>query len=508
MATREELLKRKAEIEASMKAIRAGVDDHNRKVGWWDYLTGGGVNLQEFNPRINEYSGGMAYKGDRPDYYDLSSELYSINNNLHEFDQAQRKAELAESRNRALGVGLQKPASAITQEPTVDNQVMSLEELKQNIPERFVEMAETVTKPLMRPNKSQVSDDTVVPFARPTQSTTQTTTSDKTDKRVDVPVIKKNDATKKVKQTGNELPLTFGNGNYVVPSDGFTSPATHNAAPITINPVTFNGDNGGLQHAAMDMLYRQTPATFGETLAFANLMQGKKGLSGGIGAIAKTMQDIDTMNAYAAQGQVAGRVQDLVAQGYGMNEARYLALSEYGLANGLNRMAVGTTMPEYAKYADERAKREMDTLATMGGEYSSNGAFGYVPLGVEGFKPTDDGHYAARVRGQTITGIPKESFLNSVYGTVKGDGSGASNEASRIAKTYDKVWEYEKAIADANQQAEYARLGSSTGGRGLSFDERLRLEEDKHQKRMERDREKEALKGNKTGGSASISYVF
>lgn len=515
MATREELLKRKAELEASMAGIRRVADEHNSTVGWWGYLTGDGVNLQEFNPTINQYSGGMAYKGDRPDYYDLSSELYSVNNSLAKLDDEERKAQIAASRANALTTnGLHRPTQVATTplQPNseTNDQVMSFEELKQNIPQRFVDMAEQVTKPLMRP--VQTTDNTVVPFAASTTSPTQTeqeTKTDKTskaDKRVEVPTKKQ--GSQKISQTGNEQPMTFGNGNYVVPSDGFTSPAIHNATPITINPVTFDGDNGGLQHGAMDMLYRNTPATFGETLAFANLMQGKRGLSGGIGAITSTMNDIDKMNAYAAQGQVAGRVQDLLAQGYDMNEARYLALSEYGLKNGYDRMAVGVTMPEYAKYADESAKREMDTLAAMGGNYKARGALGYVPLGIDGFGATDDGHFSVRTRGQTITGIPKEAFLNGVYGAIKGDGSGSSNEATRTSKTFERVWNMEKAIADAKTAAEYARLGISTGGKGLSLDEKLIYEAAKHQHKMEQDRQKAELKGNKTGGSTSLPFVW
>lgn len=242
--------------------------------------------------------------------------------------------------------------------------------------------------------------------------------------------------------------MEFGTDYYVVPSNGFTSDTGVYGAPITIDPVNFHGDNGGLQHAAMNALYQNTPATFGQMLAFSNLMQGRRDLGGGIGAVTKTMQDLDKMNAYSAQSNVAGRVQDLLSKGYDMNEARYLALSEYGLQNGYDRMALGATMPEYAKFADERAKREMDALAASGGAYQSSGAFGYTPRGVNSFHSNGDGTMDMVVNGQKVTNVPMEYGLSGVYAAIKGDGSGASNAASRWVNEQEKAWQYGSKLSD------------------------------------------------------------
>lgn len=227
-----------------------------------------------------------------------------------------------------------------------------------------------------------------------------------------------------VSQTSNALPMTFGSGNYAIPNTGYT------AGGVYIDPVAYGQDNGGLQHADMGILHQQSPASFGQALAFANLMQGHRRLSGGIGDMTRTMQDIDKANAYQAQGLVANRVQDLMRNGYGADEARYLALTEYGLANGLDRMAVGATMPEYAKAADEQARRRLDTLAAMGGTYQARTGLGYIPLGVESIERNSDGTANAVVNGQRVTDISPEFLMSGVYGAIKGNGAGASNAAN------------------------------------------------------------------------------
>ena len=313
-----------------------------------------------------------------------------------------------------------------------------------------------------------------------------------------------------VTQTAAAQPITYGTDFYAIPSDGFTSPNTNNAAPITIDPVTMHYDNGGLQHGAMNILYQNTPATFGQTLAFANLMQGKRGLSGGISAMTATQQDIDKMNAYAAQGQVANRVQELMGSGLGMNEARYQALTEYGLANGLDRMAIGATMPEYAKYADERSKREMDAAAAAGGSYNARGAFGYTPLGVNGFSVNSDGTMNISIGGNVIKGVPTEYGLSSVYGAIKGDGSGSSNAATRFASEQDKRYKYGTDISDNSVRVEELKTGKGLSKQnGLTLEERMILETHKADEIIRREQEKNKLKsggvGN-TSGFTSFTY--
>lgn len=311
-------------------------------------------------------------------------------------------------------------------------------------------------------------------------------------------------------QVSASQPITFGTDFYAVPSDGFTSPDANYAAPITIDPVTMPYDNGGLQHGAMNILYQNTPATFGQTLAFANLMQGKRGLSGGISAMTETQQDIDKMNAYAAQGQVANRVQELMGSGLGMNEARYQALTEYGLANGLDRMAIGATMPEYVKYADERTKREMDATAAAGGSYNARGAFGYTPLGVDGFSVNSDGTMNMSIGGRVISNVPMEYGLSSVYGAIKGDGSGSSNAATRFVSEQDKRYKYGTDISDNSVKVEELRTGKGLSKQnGLTLEERMWLETHKTDEAIRREQEKNKLKtggvGN-TSGFTSFTY--
>lgn len=505
MATLEELERKKAEIEAKMASIRQPIDEHNRNLGWWEYLTGNSIRLGEYQPVAQQMALGSVPTGvgDHPEYYDLSKQLYDLNQQIGDTQSRNRKVEVAESRANALGgTGLQKKTTSTP-----------VDELQ--IPKRFADVGDNFRKGL-RPSQS-LETTNVAPTTTSATSSTATTTSTspktedpKKEKPAKViPTYKQVENVPMVEQVGNQQPLTFGTDFYAVPSNGFTSPNENYAAPITLNPVTFQTDNGGLTHAAMNVLYQNTPATFGQMLSFGNIMQGKRGLTGGINALTQTMQDIDKMNAYAAQGQVAERVQDLMSQGYDMNEARYLALTEYGLQNGYNRMAIGATMPEYAKYADARAKREMDTIAAMGGNYQSQGAFGYTPLGVQNFGSTGDGYFDATINGQQVTGIPAEYFLNGVYSTVKGgDGSGTSNSATRWANTADKRWQMEKAISDAETIADAVGIPGGNG-RGLSLEERRA----RHEQDLEYYKKKQELKnggkgGNTTGGSVSSAFVF
>lgn len=301
-----------------------------------------------------------------------------------------------------------------------------------------------------------------------------------------------------VQQVGNNPVMTFGNGNYVIPNTEYT------AGGITIDPVMYGEDNGGLQHADMNILHQTSPATFGQALAFANLMQGHRGLSGGIGDMTRTMQDIDKSNAYQAQGLVSDRVQDLIGQGYGVNEARYLALTEYGLANGLDRMAIGATMPEYAKQADEEAKRQIDMAASMGGPYTSRGAFGYNPLGIQAIETNSDGSTNIIANGQRINQVPIDYLQNGVYGAIKGDGTGAINAAKHLASGAKDYATNAAKIADIDKLAISIANGGS-GGKGLSLADRLLLAERKNALAMERDAAKQ---GAKTGVATGIAWEF
>lgn len=287
----------------------------------------------------------------------------------------------------------------------------------------------------------------------------------------------------------NYNPMNFGNGNYVIPSGDYT------ANGITVNAVTPQNDNGGLSHAAMNILHQTNPASFGQALAFANLMQGHRGLSGGIGDMTKTMQDIDKANAFQLQGQVAGRVQDLMGQGYGTNEARFIALTEAGQANGLDRMAVGTTLPEYTKYADERAKRDLETAMALGGAYEGQGAFGYTPLGIQGIMPNGNNSADVQLNNQAIRSVPTEFLNNGVYAALTGGkGSGINNSA----KYYR-----DNLLADYQAQTGTGKMGS----RGLSYEERLALEEAKAENRIKVEEAKSNLKSGGKGTATGVKFT-
>lgn len=301
-----------------------------------------------------------------------------------------------------------------------------------------------------------------------------------------------------VQQTANANPMVFGNGNYVIPNTGYA------AGGVYIDPVAYGQDNGGLQHADMGILHQQAPASFGQALAFANLMQGHRGLSGGIGDMTRTMQDIDKANAYQAQGLVANRVQDLMHNGYGADEARYMALTEYGLANGYDRMAIGATMPEYAKAADEQAKRRLDTLAAMGGAYQARTGFGYTPLGVESIERNSDGTANAVVNGQRVTNISPEFLLSSVYGAVRGNGAGASNAANAYvdgARTEAAAMKDMAAIAKENKDI------ANGSGKKTKEDE-LDLIDRRYGNLLNLQKQKNALKNGVTSGIDPTKWKF
>lgn len=327
------------------------------------------------------------------------------------------------------------------------------------------------------------------PASEPTKTTQEKTTTQTPDKVYTAPVVT---------QTTDSIPMTFGNGNYAIPNTGYT------AGGVYIDPVAYGQDNGGLQHADMGILHQQAPASFGQALAFANLMQGHRGLSGGIGDMTRTMQDIDKANAYQAQGLVANRVQDLMHSGYGADEARYLALTEYGLANGLNRMAIGATLPEYAKAADEQAKHRLDTLAAMGGTYQARTGLGYTPLGIERIERNSDGTANAVVNGQRVTNISPEFLMSSVYGAIKGNGAGASNAANAYvdgARTEAATWKDIAAIQKENKD-----LANGSGKK--TKEDELELIDRRYAHQLDLLQKKNALKNGVTSGVDPTKWKF
>lgn len=323
----------------------------------------------------------------------------------------------------------------------------------------------------------------------PAKTTKEERTTQTADKVYSVPTVQ---------QTANANPMVFGNGNYVIPNTGYT------AGGVYIDPVAYGQDNGGLQHADMGILHQQAPASFGQALAFANLMQGHRGLSGGIGDMTRTMQDIDKANAYQAQGLVANRVQDLMHSGYGADEARYMALTEYGLENGYDRMAMGAMLPEYAKAADEQAKRRLDTLAAMGGTYQARTGFGYTPLGIENIERNSDGTANAVVNGQRVTNISPEFLMSGVYGAVKGNGAGASNAANAYvdgARTEAAAMKDMATIAKENKDI------ASGSGKKTKEDE-LELIDRRYEHQLELLKQKNALKNGVTSGIDPTKWKF
>ena len=288
------------------------------------------------------------------------------------------------------------------------------------------------------------------PAAQPTRTaTTQATT----------PAARTTTSTQQVvtQQPMQDAALQIGSRGSYIPSTGFTTPNNAGGAQITISPVEFGGDNGGLQYGAMNALYadpKRAPS-LGELLAFSSIMQGKKDL-GGLDTVTATMQSADKMNAYAAQQNIAGRMQQLMQGGASADEARYQAVSEEMLRNGQGRGAAAITIPEYAKAADTQAARNLDTAMTAGGDYRANSAFGYTPLGIGSVTANSDGSYNMNVNGQRISGIAPEYARMSVYGAIKGDGSG-----SKLANDYDYKFNnkmYDTTVDSMKAETEAAKI--------------------------------------------------
>lgn len=277
--------------------------------------------------------------------------------------------------------------------------------------------------------------------------------------RATTPAARTTTSTQQVvtQQPMQDAALQIGSRGSYIPSTGFTTPNNAGGAQITISPVEFGGDNGGLQYGAMNALYadpKRAPS-LGELLAFSSIMQGKKDL-GGLDTITATMQSADKMNAYAAQQNIAGRMQQLMQGGASADEARYQAISEEMLRNGQGRGAAAITIPEYAKAADTQAARNLDTVMTAGGDYRANSAFGYTPLGIGSVTANSDGSYNMNVNGQRISGIAPEYARMSVYGAIKGDGSG-----SKLANDYDYKFNdkmYDTTVDSMKAETEAAKI--------------------------------------------------
>lgn len=346
------------------------------------------------------------------------------------------------------------------------------------------------------------------PAAQPAGTTTARTTT---------PAARTTTSTQQVvtQQPAQDTALQIGSRGSYIPSTGFTTPNNAGGAQITISPVEFGGDNGGLQYGAMNALYadpKRAPS-LGELLAFSSIMQGKKDL-GGLDTITATMQSADKMNAYAAQQNIAGRMQQLMQGGASADEARYQAISEEMLRNGQGRGAAAITIPEYAKAADTQAARNLDTAMTAGGDYRANSAFGYTPLGIGSVTANSDGSYNMNVNGQRISGIAPEYARMSVYGAIKGDGSG-----SKLANDYDYKFNdkmYDTTVDSMKAETEAAKIlydlqrGKYGDASKMSPEEKIRFayeyansqERGKQDAREQAERHKNQqtpTSGNKTG---------
>lgn len=345
------------------------------------------------------------------------------------------------------------------------------------------------------------------PAAQPARTTTTQTT----------PAARTTASTQQVvtQQPTQDAALQIGSRGSYIPSTGFTTPNNAGGAQITISPVEFGGDNGGLQYGAMNALYadpKRAPS-LGELLAFSSIMQGKKDL-GGLDTVTATMQSADKMNAYAAQQNIAGRMQQLMQGGASADEARYQAISEEMLRNGQGRGAAAITIPEYAKAADTQAARNLDTAMTAGGDYRANSAFGYTPLGIGSVTANSDGSYNMNVNGQRISGIAPEYARMSVYGAIKGDGSG-----SKLANDYDYKYNtkmYDTTVDSMKAETEAAKIlydlqrGKYGDASKMSPEEKIRFayeyansqergKQDAREQAERRKNQQTPTSGNKTG---------
>lgn len=164
---------------------------------------------------------------------------------------------------------------------------------------------------------------------------------------------------------------------------------------VHIDGIDFYGDNGGLQHSAMNALYRPSnaPLTLGQQIALGSILNGKKDF-GGVADITESMKKSDQMHAYGALGKVGSEVLNLFANGRSADEAKAEAVSKYLLEQGDARAALGAALSEYAKAADTRAGRDLETAMLTGTPYTASGSLGYTPNGISYLTPQENGTYS------------------------------------------------------------------------------------------------------------------
>lgn len=236
----------------------------------------------------------------------------------------------------------------------------------------------------------------------------------------------------------------------------------------------------GQGSSAMESLERGYMHNGGTTplgaIMMGNLLQGKVGLGDGIAGLHKSLQDQDKLLAYQGQEFIADDMNDLIQQGYGIDEARYAALTKYLLGQGgaSTRAALGTTMPEYGKQADERAARVMDATLAAGGDYESQGQFGYTPLHVQQVSPSQG---TMTVGGKQITGIAPEYLMSGVYGAIKGNGAG-TDAAYKARMNLDKEqYQQQKDLLEMQYKTALLQAGIDPNqkGQARSFEQELLL---------------------------------
>lgn len=280
---------------------------------------------------------------------------------------------------------------------------------------------------------------------------------------------------------------------------------------VAIDPVSFHSDNGGNQHASMRALYQNpnAPMSPGELIAFASVMNGKRDF-GGLDGVTGMMQLADKMNAYAAQSQVSDKVLEMLSSGYTPEEARYAALSDQLLDNGHQRAAISLTIPEYGKYADERAKRDLDFAYATGADYSNRGLRGYTPLGITGMTRNADGTTDFTLSGgRTATNVPDIHAGIGVYGAIKGGGAGTKGVTEyHVSQEADRVKRAEK-MAENELELLKIQLGLTGNGNRLSLPEFYKRKLIEKELAVDKEKEKHKLKqgGSKSGNTTGTPSI-
>lgn len=232
---------------------------------------------------------------------------------------------------------------------------------------------------------------------------------------------------------------------------------------------------------------------------FEALMMGKVLQDvGGWGNVNNQIQNRDKMDAYMAQGAVADDVMRMVQDGYGIDEARYAATTQHLLGQGNNaRAAIGWTMPQYGKEADQRGAKVLDATVAAGGDYQAKGAFGYVPNHINAVSPSQG---TITIDGNTITGVAPEYLTSSVYGAIQGNGAGTKAAGNAYMQNQQQSLKNAMTLSDNGVKVAQLQYGAGSNGKGLSkkggngssYVEKLReLADEKHrQKKIEKALEK------------------